>query len=367
MSRFLQLHFLTSYGPANLNRDDLGRPKTAWFGNAQRLRVSSQSLKRAWRTSELFETALKGHVGTRSKRFGQELVAILREAGIAEKQAIEWAAAIMSQFGKLETVKAGKKSETGEAGKKSETSEAALKAVDLTTLLFLSQDEIANLDALARRLAAEKRAPLAEELNSLRLKGKAADIAMFGRMIADHPGSNLEAAVQVANAITVNSAEVEDDYFSAVDDLNTGAETGSAHLGETGFGAGVFYSYLCVDRELLRENLGGDGELARRAIAALAECAATVAPRGKQASFASRAYALYGLAEKGDRQPRSLSMAFLRPIADKDLGREAVAALETARDGLDAVYGAHEARYAFNTLAPAGKFSEFLQFASADE
>ncbi len=358
MSRFLQLHFLTSYGPANLNRDDLGRPKTAFFGNTQRLRVSSQSLKRAWRTSDLFETALKGHVGKRSKRFGQELVVILREAGVAEKQAIEWTAAIMAQFGKLETVK---------SGKKSETTESALKAVDLTTLLFLSQDEIANLQTLARTLAAEKRAPLAEELNALRAKGKAADIAMFGRMIADHPGSNLEAAVQVANAITVNSTEVEDDYFSAVDDLNTDAETGSAHLGETGFGAGVFYSYLCVDRELLRENLGGDEELARRAVAALAECAATVAPRGKQASFASRAYALYGLAEKGDRQPRSLSMAFLKPVVDKDLGRDAVAALEAARDGLDAVYGAHERRYAFNVLKPEGKFAEFLQFASADE
>lgn len=356
MSRFLQLHFLTSFGPANLNRDDLGRPKTAYFGNKPRLRVSSQSLKRAWRTSELFGEALQGHVGMRSKRFGRDIVKRLTDAGVAEKQAIEWAAAVMAQFGKLDSPK-GKQ---GAAG-------APIKAVDLTTLLFLSREEIANLDALAQTLAAGPRAPNADELDALRVRGRAADIAMFGRMIADHPGSNFEAAVQVANAITVNSVEVEDDYFSAVDDLNTHEETGSGHLGETGFGAGVFYAYLCVDRELLAENLGGDAALAQRAIAALVECAATVAPRGKQASFASRAYALYGLAEKGDRQPRSLSMAFLKAIDSEDLGRDAIAALEAAYAGIDAVYGEHERRYAFNTLKPNGRFDEFLRFASTDE
>lgn len=354
MSRFLQLHFLTSYAPANLNRDDLGRPKTAFFGNAQRLRVSSQSLKRTWRTSELFQTALAGHIGKRSKRFGRDLVGILREGGASEKEAIERAAAIMAQFGKLETAKsAGKKGEEGEA----------IKAVDLTTLLFLGNDEIASLEALARKLAAEKRAPVAGELDSLREKPRAVDIAMFGRMIAEHPGANSEAAVQVANAITVHMAEVEDDYFSAVDDLRDDAETGSGHLGETGYGAGVFYTYLCIDRALLVENLGGDAELARRGIAALVECAATVAPRGKQASFASRAYAFYGLAEKGERQPRSLSMAFLKPVANEDVGRDAIAALEAARDGLDAVYGAHEQRHAFNTFEARGALADFVRFA----
>jgi CRISPR system Cascade subunit CasC len=352
MSRFLQLHFLTSYGPANLNRDDLGRPKTAMFGNRPRLRVSSQSLKRAWRTSEVFESALKGHVGKRSKRFGRELAELMMAEGVEQKKAIEWAGGIMSQFGKLESVKKG---------------DNEFKAAQLMTLLFLGEDEFDVLKDLARKLAAEKRAPTAQDVEALRASVRAADIAMFGRMIAEHPGSNVEAAVQVANAITVNEVEVEDDYFSAVDDLNTGGdETGSGHLGETGFGAGVFYAYLCIDRELLKENLGGDAALAQKAIAALTECAATVSPRGKQASFASRSCALYGLAEKGERQPRALSMAFLKPIDGNDLGRDAIAALEASRDGLDAVYGAHEQRYAFDALRPQGTFAEFVQFAAAD-
>ncbi|MFP4237150.1 MAG: type I-E CRISPR-associated protein Cas7/Cse4/CasC [Desulfonatronovibrio sp.] len=73
MSTFIQLHLLTSYPPANLNRDDLGRPKTARMGGVDRLRVSSQSLKRTWRTSGLFEEAVAGYVGTRTKRLGVEV------------------------------------------------------------------------------------------------------------------------------------------------------------------------------------------------------------------------------------------------------------------------------------------------------
>lgn len=85
MSHFIQLHLLTSYPPANLNRDDLGRPKTALMGGAKRLRVSSQSLKRTWRTSALFEEALAGHVGTRTKRLGKEAYDQLVEKGVDQK------------------------------------------------------------------------------------------------------------------------------------------------------------------------------------------------------------------------------------------------------------------------------------------
>jgi len=101
MSRFVQLHMLTSYPPANLNRDDLGRPKTAVMGGATRLRVSSQSLKRAWRTSDVFESALKGHVGTRTKEMGCRIFKDLEQKGVTEKKASEWTKLIAGCFGKL--------------------------------------------------------------------------------------------------------------------------------------------------------------------------------------------------------------------------------------------------------------------------
>ena len=43
MTQFIQLHLLTSYAPSNLNRDDMGQPKTAKLGGVTRLRISSSS------------------------------------------------------------------------------------------------------------------------------------------------------------------------------------------------------------------------------------------------------------------------------------------------------------------------------------
>ncbi|GDJ47548.1 CRISPR-associated protein Cas7/Cse4/CasC [Escherichia coli] len=100
MTTFIQLHLLTAYPAANLNRDDSGSPKTVILGGATRLRVSSQSLKRAWRTSELFEQALAGHIGVRSGRIAREAATILIEKGIEDKKAIEWAVEIADYLGK---------------------------------------------------------------------------------------------------------------------------------------------------------------------------------------------------------------------------------------------------------------------------
>ncbi len=117
----------------------------------------------------------------------------------------------------------------------------------------------------------------------------AADIAMFGRMLADNADFNREAAVQVAHAFTTHRITVEDDFYTAVDDLKTKAEdAGAGFVGELGFGSGLFYLYVCIDGDLLVANLGGNGGVAKSAVAALAEALATVSPGGKQASFASR-------------------------------------------------------------------------------
>jgi len=98
MTTFVQLHLLTSYPPACLNRDDLNRPKTAVMGGVQRLRLSSQSLKRAWRISEIFEEALGGHIGTRTKEMGLRVYKRLKDAGGAEKSAKEWTQKIAAQW-----------------------------------------------------------------------------------------------------------------------------------------------------------------------------------------------------------------------------------------------------------------------------
>lgn len=317
MSRFIQLHVLTSYPPANLNRDDLGQPKTARVGGVERLRISSQSLKRAWRTSDVFAAALSGKIGTRTKRLGVEAFEVLRKAGVAEKKAEEWAKKIAAVFG---------------AAKKD-------SPLEIEQLVHVSPEERKAVDDLAARLAAENRAPKDEELEALLSKQTAVDIAMFGRMLADKPQHNVEAAVQVAHAIGVHASPIEDDYFTAVDDLNRDDESGAGHVGEAGFGAAVFYEYVCIDREHLKENLGGDEELTKRALRALMEAVLKVAPTGKQNSFASRAYAHFALAEKGDPQPRSLTLAFLKPVGGSDYAAEATDALLRLRENMEKVYG----------------------------
>lgn len=341
MSQFIQLHLLTSYAPSNLNRDDLGRPKTAKMGGFERLRVSSQSLKRNWRVSDLFEKAMAGNIGIRTKRFGIEVYEALLAEGVKEKSAKDWANSIAAVFGK---------------GKKD--------SLEIEQLAHISPAEQEGALALAKLLAAEDRAPTDSELKLLKSDQTAVDIALFGRMLASSPAFNVEAACQVAHAISVHSVVVEDDYFTAVDDLNDGkTDSGSSHIGESGFAAALFYSYICINKSQLIENLDGNEELANNAIKALVEAAVKVSPTGKQNSFASRAYASFVLAEKGTQQPRSLSVAFLKPIVDEDQATAAIAALQLQADNFDKVYGAcADERYAINAIQGEGSFDELAQF-----
>ena len=351
MTRFIQLHALTAYPPSNLNRDDTGRPKTALVGDALRLRISSQSLKRAWRKSETFEAALGQHLGTRTKLIGADVFKTLIDAGVGEKPAREWTRAIAGQFGKL---KADKKSDNDDD-------------LQIEQLAHVSPAERAAVESLAKACAARKAEPTADELNLLRKPIGAVDIAMFGRMLADTPAFNMEAAVQVAHAITVHKAAVEDDFFSAVDDLNQGLEDkGAGHIGERGYGAGLFYLYICIDCELLQENLGGDTRLTAQALDALLHAITQVAPTGMQNSFGSRAHASYLLAEKGRQQPRSLVQAFLKPVkpyGERDMLALAVDALTQRRENFDKVYGpCADGRCHFDVEKGEGSLAEVIAF-----
>ncbi len=325
MTTFLQFHMLTAYPASNLNRDDTGRPKTLVYGDAPRLRISSQSLKRAWRTSPVFADELEHGLGRRTQRLGEEVQKYLESKGMAAAAAVEVARRIAGVFGKL-----------GDAKAPSPTY--------IRQLAFVSPAERERAFALAdRALAGEEIAP--EPKTLLGKSDSAADIAMFGRMLADAPAFNREAAVQVAHAFTTHSAAVEDDYYVAVDDLKNPAEhddVGTSFIGVQEYGSGLFYLYACVDCDLLAGNLDGDTGIAADAAEAFLRAAATVSPRGKQASFASRARASYVLAERGAQQPRTLAAAFLKPARPQDgkgMVEVSIEALTRFRDNLDAAYG----------------------------
>ena len=269
MTDFLQLHLLTAYGPSNLNRDDTGRPKSVVFGGVPRLRISSQSLKRAWRTSDVFAARLDGHLADRTQRLGKDILDRLTEGGMEEAQALEVARNIAGAFGKLK-------------------GQGDSQPAFIEQLAFVSPEERDRAFALADQALAQVRAgetvtePQADDL--LQRADTAADIAMFGRMLADSPKFNREAAVQVAHAMTTHRANAEDDYYTAVDDLKSRDEPDDAGAGFVGvqeFGSGVFYLYICVDRGLLLRNLGDTRPIRDASLAALVEAAATVAPPGQ--------------------------------------------------------------------------------------
>ena len=347
MSRFLQLHLLTFFPPANLNRDDTGQPKTAVVGGATRLRLSSQALKRAWRTSELFTHALAGHMGVRTQRLGEEVQAHLLARQVSPDRAREVARDIGGVFGKLKEA-------------------ADPNPTRIEQLAFIAPEERSAALALAERVAASGERIEKKAAGLLRTADTAADIALFGRMLADDPAYNREAAAQVAHAITTHRVTVEDDYYTAVDDLKKPSEdAGAGFLGEAAFGSGVFYLYLCVDRALLLRNLGGDAqaELAATAIAALTEAAATAAPSGKQNSFAAHGRAHYVLAERGDAQPRTLAGAFSRPVEGTNLVEDSVKALSAFREALARAYGPASTEHKVMHVGVEGSLAEIVAFA----
>ena len=346
MADFLQLHLLTAYGPSNLNRDDTGRPKSVNFGGTPRLRVSSQSLKRAWRTSELFADRLDDHMAKRTQRLGYDIQKYLLENGMEEVKALDTARKIAGVFGKVRK-------------------ETDKNPSFIEQLAFISPEERATAFGLAdKALAGDEIEPKADKV--LLKTDTAADIAMFGRMLADHPKFNREAAVQVAHALTTHRGVAEDDYYTAVDDLKSDGEpedSGAGFVGVQEFGSGVFYLYICVDRGLLRRNLGDTDQspaVRDAAIAALVEAAAIVGPRGKRASFASYAHAIYAMAEKGTAAPRSLAAAFLDPVrGNGDYGALSVAALESFCARMDNAYdNCVDDRYTMNVATGKGTLAE---------
>jgi len=310
------------------------------FGNAPRLRVSSQSLKRAWRTSPVFAAEVKMGLGKRTQRLGEDIQKYLEGKGMSQDEAIGTARLIAGVFGKLKGEDAG-------------------SPTYIEQLAFIAPEERDRAFALAdRALAGEEIQPKPKDL--LGESDSAADIAMFGRMLAAAPAFNREAAVQVAHAFTTHSAAVEDDYYVAVDDLKNPSDhddVGTSFIGVQEYGSGLFYLYACVDCDLLARNLGGDVGLAGDSMEALLRAAATVSPSGKQASFASRARASYLLVERGTPQPRTLAAAFINPVKPRDgsgIVEASVQALQRFRDNLDTAYGACAEARAEMLVTPGG-------------
>jgi CRISPR system Cascade subunit CasC len=256
---------------------------------------------------------------TRTRNLGIKVREALLQKGVSEKSADDWAHSIAAEFGSM----------------------SEKRPLETNEIVILGPEEWKAVDQLTSRLAKEKRKPTEEELKGLERPTTALDVAMFGRMRAAAKEVNVDAAVQVAHAITVNQVRVETDYWTAVEELNLPGQSGAGGINEREFGSGVFYVYTCIDVPALVKNLGGNGALAGKGAEALVRSIATIGPGGHRNSFANRVYAQYVRVEVGTAQPRTLAGAFERAVdgTRKGLTIESIEALEGHALDMDRAYG----------------------------
>lgn len=329
---FVDVHILQTVPPSNINRDDTGSPKTAVYGGVRRARVSSQAWKRATRKmfGELVDPAT---LGVRTKRV-VELVA--ERIGTAVEDPAAAAAQVIKDAGiKLEKPK--------KKGKDDDGADPADQLEQSKYLLFLSATQIDRLAQLAIETAttgvSDKAAAKAAANGA-----DSIDVALFGRMVADSADLNVDAAAQVAHALSVHSVNNEFDYFTAVDDRAPEDNAGAGMIGVVEFNSSTLYRYATVNIDLLAQNLG-DNEAAAVAVANFLTAFVRSMPTGKQNTFANRTLPDAVVVSVRTDQPVNLVTAFESPVDALGSARSAGAAKQLLEryHALETAYGSSDA------------------------
>lgn len=392
---FLQIHTLTSYPASLLNRDDVGFAKRIPFGGATRIRVSSQCLKRHWRTAEGPHALSSIDLGegpvamsVRSRVTFQQLV---RDRMIAEGIESALAIAATEEIMKLvlgESAKAKKKKskaaeeeQVDESCKTSQITVLGRPEVDFLfaeAMAIAKASETASGKDLAKKVQAAAKAYFDRDrqknLKGLRM-GAGLDAALFGRMVTSDMLARTDAAIHVAHAFTVHEEMTESDFFSAVDDLERERDDsamGSGHIGTVELTTGLYYGYIAIDLPLLISNLEGierkdwaqhRGPLAGEVIRRIIRLIATVSPGAKLGSTAPHSYAQLVLVERGAEQPRSLANAFLKPVRpdrEGDIAKGTYRALGRHLEDLEQMFGSGPQRR-FAGMGPVEALAPALQ------
>ncbi|MFD5521562.1 type I-E CRISPR-associated protein Cas7/Cse4/CasC [Streptomyces sp. NPDC127066] len=304
-SLFVEVHILQSLPPSNINRDDSGTPKQALYGGARRARVSSQAWKRATRV-EFAKAEPAADRATRTKRIAALLAERLARpaadggAGLDAAQADRLTAALLEPLG------------ISKSSKKEEQS---------AYLLFFGKRQldtlVALLDGRAGELLALPEKKLKEEIAKLPVvstlsTGHPAEVALFGRMVADLPSLNVDAAVQVAHALSTHAVRTEFDYYTAVDDENV-EDSGAGMIGTVEFNSSTLYRYAVLGVHQLRDNLTSP-QAARKAAVRFVDAFTRSMPTGHQNTFAHRTLPHLVLVTVRTDQPVNLVSAFEEPV-----------------------------------------------------
>ncbi len=280
MNMFIELHLLQSFAPANLNRDDTGSPKDAIFGGHRRARISSQAFKAAIRREPVFAEKTAVPVGQRTKRMAGEITERLEKKGRDSEGAMKVATAFAKVY-------------AGKMDGKQQNKTSVLIYLSDTEFSWMAQQLDQNWDVALREVTEEK--PKEKVIDDLvkqlirqtEKRTSAPDIALFGRMLAAKPETNIDAACQVAHALSTHSVRMEMDYYTAMDHLKPDDTAGADMVGFTSFNSACYYRYLRIDWRQLVENLK-DIDLARRTVEGFLRSAMTAIPTGKQNAFAAQ-------------------------------------------------------------------------------
>lgn len=333
----IEIHMIQNHSPANLNRDDLGAPKTCYFGGVLRSRISSQCLKRSIRMSDEFQ-ALRGGVRTRQLA---KLIARgtkgdpFDEKVQADPKAMERAEKILSDCG-FKPKKDADKSKM---------------------LVYTTRDAIKAMSALLQNGGKKSDGELAKAFSKLIAECVLApDMALSGRMLEPSEAKELwkdldttvEAALQVAHAFSTHEARPEIDYYVAADDI-PGADAGAGYVDEAMFASACFYKYFSIHWETLLKNLSGDINMAAHTVGAFIRGAAIVTPTGKQNSFAAHNYP-DGILVEIRNTPINYANAFARPAAqgERDIVSQSIAQLGQYVHDLDTGFGKPQQRFWFS-------------------
>ncbi|MCX5887975.1 MAG: type I-E CRISPR-associated protein Cas7/Cse4/CasC [Deltaproteobacteria bacterium] len=346
----IELHLLQNFAPSCLNRDDTNSPKDCEFGGVRRARISSQCIKRAIRTyfKDLL-LLLPENLAKRTVLLVDLIKEGLTQAGKDPAMARQMAEAVAKGWS------LGLKKEKTEHLLFLGTQEVAslIRSCEahwdtLSQMDFSQPEEGAEAEGGQSRKDRKKagKAAMPVEFNKTVEEvldgGKAVDIALFGRMLANLPKKNIDAACQVAHAISTNKISMEFDYYTAVDDLQPPDKTGAEYLGTAQFNSACFYRYANIHFGQLTQNLGNDVVLARKSVEAFLRAAVAAIPTGKQNSMAAHNPPSLVFAVVRDQGLWSLANAFvnpLRPDGKKGLVEKSITALEEYWTRLAAAYG----------------------------
>lgn len=343
---FIELHLIQNFAPSNLNRDDTGNPKDTDFGGVRRARISSQAVKRAMREEAIFAETTQVLNAERSKWMSRPIVESLVKAGKDKEIAKKAAVAFVSEYAAKSDKKNPERSSVLIYFSQEEINQATqgiLKSWDEVAKIMETIEEEEDFKKAIKALKKPLKSAVKDLTKATKTRTSAPDIALFGRMLAEKPDLNIDAASQVAHAISTHRVNMDMDFFTAVDDLQTAEETGSAHMGVTAFNSACFYRYARIDFKQLVKNLDGNKDLAKKTVKGFLRAALRAIPTGKQNSFAAHNPPSFALAVvRKDGMAWSLANAFEKPVRTAPEGGFVASSIKVADDywgKLSKIYG----------------------------